>query len=275
VEEGTIAALAEEIESGASLDAGPLTPLQPLGDRPPLVCVPGHDSILLGLARLAAGLGEGQPVWAFDLGKLEPASGIPELARIRVGHLRRRQPHGPYRLAGACFGGVVAFEMARLLEEQGQAVEFLALIDALNPAWKRQQSMITILNAWRRQWRFKWRYHCQALGGMSAGSGLRYLAARVRLFLRHHGELTAARLGLDRLPGAHNRRLTMSFSPGTWRGNALVVRVAGLRLHAPFLGWREVIQGSLELVELPFDPHGALGEASARRIAPLLRQRLG
>ncbi|MBM3746625.1 MAG: AMP-binding protein [Acidobacteria bacterium] len=274
VEEGTIAALAEEIESGADLEAGPITALQPLGDRPPLVCVPGHDSILLGLARLAAGLSKQQPVWAFDLGKLEPASCIPELARICVSHLRRRQPHGPYRLAGACFGGVVAFEMARLLEEQGQAVEFLALIDALNPAWKRQQSMITILNARRRQWRFKWRYHRQALGGMSAGSGLRYLAARGRLFLQHHGELMAARLGLKSSQGVKNRRLTLSFSPGTWRGDALVIRVAGLRLDAPWLGWRDLMHGRLELVELPFDPHGALGEASARRVAAILRERL-
>jgi thioesterase domain-containing protein len=43
------------------------------------------------------------------------------------------QPAGPYGLAGYCFGGVVAFEMAQQLARQGEPVAVLALLD-LTPA---------------------------------------------------------------------------------------------------------------------------------------------
>ncbi|OSM95662.1 non-ribosomal peptide synthetase [Lonsdalea populi] len=43
------------------------------------------------------------------------------------------QPHGPYRLAGWSFGGVVAYEMACQLVEMGAEVEFIGLLDSANP----------------------------------------------------------------------------------------------------------------------------------------------
>ena len=44
--------------------------------------------------------------------------------------LRRNRPHGPYALAGWRAESLVALEMARLLEEEGEQVEFVALLDA-------------------------------------------------------------------------------------------------------------------------------------------------
>jgi thioesterase domain-containing protein len=44
--------------------------------------------------------------------------------------IRRMQPDGPYRLAGWSMGGMVASEMARRLEESGEEVALLALLDA-------------------------------------------------------------------------------------------------------------------------------------------------
>ena len=43
------------------------------------------------------------------------------------------QATGPYDLAGSSFGGLVAFEMARLLAEAGRAPEHLALLDVRPP----------------------------------------------------------------------------------------------------------------------------------------------
>jgi thioesterase domain-containing protein len=43
--------------------------------------------------------------------------------------MRQIQPHGPYRLLGACFGATVAFEMTRQLLDAGDAVAFLGLLD--------------------------------------------------------------------------------------------------------------------------------------------------
>nr|WP_304622151.1 non-ribosomal peptide synthetase [Pantoea sp. Tr-811] len=55
------------------------------------------------------------------------------LARYQVEQLRKVQPHGPYRLAGWSFGGVLAFEMANQLLGVDQEVEFLGLIDTYVP----------------------------------------------------------------------------------------------------------------------------------------------
>lgn len=44
--------------------------------------------------------------------------------------LRRYRPQGPYALAGWRIDGVVALEMARLLEEEGEKVVFVAMLDA-------------------------------------------------------------------------------------------------------------------------------------------------
>src|SRR5260370_21662272 len=43
------------------------------------------------------------------------------------------QPAGPYYLGGYCFGGNVAFEMARQLEAQGAQVAFLGLLNCAPP----------------------------------------------------------------------------------------------------------------------------------------------
>ncbi len=55
---------------------------------------------------------------------------VESMARIHVSELRKLQPHGPYRVAGFCSGGLVAYEMARQLRAMGQDVERLIIMDA-------------------------------------------------------------------------------------------------------------------------------------------------
>jgi thioesterase domain-containing protein len=43
------------------------------------------------------------------------------------------QAKGPYYLGGYCFGGNVAYEMARILQQQGEEVALLALINSGPP----------------------------------------------------------------------------------------------------------------------------------------------
>ena len=59
--------------------------------------------------------------------------GMPELARHYLQRLRRVQPSGPYRLAGWSFGGLLAWEMAVQLREQGESVSQLVMIDTHPP----------------------------------------------------------------------------------------------------------------------------------------------
>jgi thioesterase domain-containing protein len=59
-----------------------------------------------------------------------PHTRIEEIAAAYVASLRRVQAHGPYLLGGLCAGGVIAFEMARQLQRDGERIGMLALMDA-------------------------------------------------------------------------------------------------------------------------------------------------
>jgi amino acid adenylation domain-containing protein/FkbH-like protein len=111
--------------------------IQPLGRRVPLMLVHGAGGgMFWGYTALAHHLGTDQPVYAFKSrgmdGGQELAT-IEEIARDYVAELQAFQPRGPYCLGGYCFGGNVAYEMARELRAQGEKVALLALINCMPP----------------------------------------------------------------------------------------------------------------------------------------------
>ncbi|MCL4176655.1 MAG: amino acid adenylation domain-containing protein [Verrucomicrobia bacterium] len=111
--------------------------IQPQGSRPPLMLVHGAGGgMLWGYTALALHLGTDQPVYAFKsrgLDGQEEFGTIEEMAAHYVADLRNFQPQGPYYLGGYCFGGNVAYEMARQLHEQGERVALLALLNSIPP----------------------------------------------------------------------------------------------------------------------------------------------
>jgi amino acid adenylation domain-containing protein len=86
------------------------------------------------LARL---LGRTRPVYGLEAAGLdgahEPDSHLEAMAARYVAAARAVQPEGPYLLGGWSLGGVVAFEMARQLEAQGETIAALVLIDSQAP----------------------------------------------------------------------------------------------------------------------------------------------
>ena len=111
--------------------------IQPQGCRTPLMLVHGAGGgMFWGYTALANHLGTDQPVYGFKSRGVdggEELATIEEIARQYVADLRTFQPHGPYRLGGYCFGGNVAYEMARQLRAEGETVALLALINCMPP----------------------------------------------------------------------------------------------------------------------------------------------
>ncbi len=54
---------------------------------------------------------------------------VDELVKEYMYEMKAIQPEGPYIIGGHCFGMMFAYEMARMLEEQGDEVEKLIIID--------------------------------------------------------------------------------------------------------------------------------------------------
>ncbi|MEU8890790.1 amino acid adenylation domain-containing protein [Streptomyces sp. NPDC048442] len=67
----------------------------------------------------------------------QPLATVEEQAERYLREMREVSPNGPYLLAGWSFGGLVAFEMARLLESEGHPPEFLGIIDVGAPGTRR------------------------------------------------------------------------------------------------------------------------------------------
>jgi thioesterase domain-containing protein len=118
----------------------------------------------MGYAALAKALGPDQPFYGLQaLGvenQEEPHDRIDEMASYYISQIKRIQPTGPYNLAGYSFGGIVAYEMACQLRDQGQDVGLLAILDsyamsrktALKLLWRPKNFLKFLANipAWIR-----------------------------------------------------------------------------------------------------------------------------
>lgn len=267
VEHGTIAAIAASVEAATN---SPFRTLQPLGVRPPLILLPGHDNSLLGPARLAALLAPEQPVHAIDLDRLGPAASLAALAAACAAVLDEHLPGQTVALAGVCLGGCLAVELARLLHESGRPPASLTLIDTFNPAWAPTAGLAAHLRAALHQWGHKWSYHSAVLKGLPATHAPRYIGARLAGLFRNRAELAAARSGLTRSTAIRRRALMLEYRPHPLPLHARLLRLPGHRLDVPLLGWASIFTGGVDLIDLPFHPNGALAGDNPARVAAAL-----
>ena len=131
----TIRQLAQRLSKRAVLNEKPkaLIRLNSSGSRTPLFFfhseVDGEGYSAIQLARL---LGSDQPFFVVaphGMG-IEPVPrSIEAMAADRLPLIMDAQPEGPYRLFGSCVGGLVVFELARLLVAAGREVEMVIMLD--------------------------------------------------------------------------------------------------------------------------------------------------
>jgi amino acid adenylation domain-containing protein len=131
----TVEQLARAMSQGEESSAwSSLVALQPQGSRPPFFCVHGVGGNVLGFRDLVRHLGNDQPFYALQPqgldGKRPCLTSVPHMAARYIEEIRKVQAEGPYRIGGYSFGGLVAYEMARVLEAQGEQVALLALFDS-------------------------------------------------------------------------------------------------------------------------------------------------
>lgn len=114
-----------------------LVPLSEEGDGPPTFIVPSAGATFFSFVTLARTLKAPGPIYSFSLTELQVSDAVhstmEEIAKSLLQELRTAKPHGPYTLAGHCFGGVMALEMAAQLEADGEAVDRLLLLESFVP----------------------------------------------------------------------------------------------------------------------------------------------
>ncbi|PWY66654.1 thioesterase domain protein [Aspergillus eucalypticola CBS 122712] len=121
----------------------PAVKLQPNGNKTPLWLIhpaAGEALIFINMAKLITD----RPVYAFrarGFHHKEPYfTSIDECIRTYHSAMKKLQPHGPYAILRYSYGTMLAFELAKYLEKQGDQVQYLACLNRppyVSPILKR------------------------------------------------------------------------------------------------------------------------------------------
>jgi amino acid adenylation domain-containing protein len=131
----TIAQLAEELCNFEVQNLNyNLLSLQPQGEAIPLFFIPGANGYGFYFRDLAINLGIEHPVYGLETPGRDGSSALPKSVVAHASQLiellRQQQTKSPYILVGYSSGCAVAFEIASQLEQQGETVSLLAILDA-------------------------------------------------------------------------------------------------------------------------------------------------
>ena len=266
-----------------------IIPIQPLGEGRPIFVI--SQSMIF--RTFAAELGVDQPVYAIQTLDQDTAAMISasfeKLVDFYVRQIRDVQPHGPYRVAGWCVSGWIAYGVARQLERQGEEIEMAMIIDAWAPAyWSKQPSirkrlMLIIYHMQRFRWmerrlgqrgeqrstsdlRQSFRTCATAVKTLSA----RFQRARRPADLRQQEE--------DRRSELLEATARLASESGTLLGNALFFRSEDEPtgpLLAPDMGWSELVGRPVHVEKTPGNHRGIFNLPGARLMADCARELLG
>ncbi len=261
-----------------------LVPLQTSGKRPPFYLLHTTPGDILGYGNLVFHLPQDQPCYGFQSLGLKDSSlahlSILEMARYYVTLLRKFQPQGPYYLGGWCYGGIVAIEMARLLQATGARVGLLALLEtvALPPS----------LSNWRY---YNHRIKCSIR--MNPGRLFQYVREKVRYtrnskianrmrFRQAAGLLNADLSEIDprlaRLEYVYNRNLEAlnKYKSESYSGRVTLFNAAEkdpALISDPHYGWIGLAD-EIEIHEVPGNHDTMLTEPNVRMLAQKLDESL-
>lgn len=202
----TPSSLADAIRSKSWLAPdSTLVTLREGGPETPIFLMPHGGMHALCYRALAERLDPGRSVYGLEPkgvdGRLKADLGVDQQASTYIEAIRRRQPRGPYLLAGMSGGGLIAWEVAQRLKEAGEEIRLLAMFDtyaySYRPLKPPLQRFVEVVAWWlREKWRRRYRPGKTLAGSLSRLAGsLRTRGPRRTLALA--GQRLAAAFGID------------------------------------------------------------------------------
>jgi enterobactin synthetase component F len=131
----TVVELARLFETGVQGTAfDVLLPLRASGAHAPIFCIHPVGGLSWCYSGLLGHLDRNYPVYGLQSRGFTQPDGLPatvdDLVEDYLAHIRTAQPTGPYYLLGWSFGGAVAHAIAVRLQQQGEQVSLLAMLDS-------------------------------------------------------------------------------------------------------------------------------------------------
>lgn len=252
----TCATLAAYIDSEISREPTreswqPLVQIKSGSGQAPLFCIHAVGGNVLNYRVLADALPTDQTVYGLQAlgldGTTEPLHTVEAMAERYIAEIRSVQPSGPYYLCGGSMGGTIAFEMARQLRARNEDVALLALLDTWGPGLRHARRHTQASRA-KRLW-------------MALVSGKLTKRLRARIERRQvtaairRCRATGAALPQDlrwRYVTANNEAASNRYVEQRYDGSIVLLCAHVTQALGPAdLGWKDVIEGDIEIVALP------------------------
>jgi thioesterase domain-containing protein/acyl carrier protein len=273
--------------------------------RMPFFLIHGAGGNVLSMRALAMAFPADLPVYflqAKGLDGSEPFGSVEETAQCYVEEIRRVQPHGPYHLGGGCYGGLVAFEMARVLESMGEQVGALFVIDVLNPAIEKFISRQERLTRNATFFARRAALHSRKMFSKPPGEWIDYSKGRLKAakkYIRNSDvgspngpardfpsdqdwvnarSAEGTRLGdiLERV-GRASRIAHAKFVPKPFGGDAVIILATDRKVtpyQDDYLGWKPVVQGTIERFEVDGTHDTIFEDPAVRPMAAIIDSKL-
>lgn len=268
--------------------AGCLVAIRPSGSRAPLFCVHPAGGDVMCYVALGRRLHAEQPLFAFQSPGLHAAEAplptIEALAARYALDLKAVQAAGPYHLCGWSLGGAVAFEMARQLHAQAEAVELLAIVDTVpsgaylpgsQPAWEEadnQRWLLAVAEYVEKLWGHALGVTESDLARLRPEEQMRHFLARLQATGVLRGEATLAQLRRLIEVFKANTRAWYAYAPQP--GDARLTlfkareRSAGEALiEDELMGWGGLSPGPVDVHSVPGDHVSLMAEPNVRVLA--------
>lgn len=275
-----------------------LVPIKSTGNKPPFYCVHGAGGNVVQFGGLARFLSVDQPMYGLQsqgLDKGKPVhTRIENMASHYIEEIRRFQPEGPYLIGGSCFGGLVAYEMARQMTAQGMQVDLVALLDSFASDFSLKSRLSlhlgrlsTALSEHKRridELPVRRRASYVRAHGLSMG---RYVLKLVtsrgrRMFRRVNEKAQKARKAIGgevrqssfQAFRRQNEVAAINYTPVPFEGKVVLFR--GTRIPIKLLadrynGWDRLARGGVEVHEVPGGHQTMLDEPNVRVLADKLQ----
>ncbi|MQA24618.1 MAG: amino acid adenylation domain-containing protein, partial [Micromonosporaceae bacterium] len=251
-------------------DYARILPLRTGQDGPPLFCMHSGGGLSWHYAALSSLLPPEYPLYGVQAAGLTDDEPLPEtveeMAANYVRQMRSIQPEGPYRLVGWSFGGVLAHAVAERIQQEGGAVDMLAILDG-----------------------YPTREVMKPAESGSAAEEPGELTPGDDMVLRVHGdgpEPSAAGDPADQTMSAvqrvvaNNLRLLHGYAPGVYTGDVLLFVATQARPElipteaAPQV-WQPYVRGEIESHLVDTDHRRMMTAEPLKEIAAVISQKLG
>jgi thioesterase domain-containing protein/acyl carrier protein len=263
----TVRDLAGVIQSKLESGGGVVVPLNEAGTQPPLFLIAGAGGHVFTFHKFSRLMGPDFPAYGMKAigvdGSEPPPDRVEEIAARYLDEILKVRPRGPYVLAGYSVGGLMAFEVALLMQKRGLDVAKVIAFDTHAPGYPRRlpwpvRMTIHLINFLSRPGERKWHY---------LGERFRNLRHKLltRLRLNHLDLPDQPQVGgisetvLRKVWAALERARHAYWPAGKYDGPLVLIRSeqrehwAATRLDDPLKGWARWTTQPVQVIGVPAD----------------------